>query len=138
MPWLKAVEIVEAEKTSETTARVLYRFPVQRAYLNPAMTLHGGQMAAIYDIATSWLLALIRKPGFWQQFGISSSLSVKYMRPAMEGEVLLLETEVSFRLACWWSDLLLIVLIDRECRQEAMPSERSAYAREGSSNHQHL
>lgn len=33
-----------------------------REYLNPAGTLHGGQQAGFYDIGTSWLLFLVKKP----------------------------------------------------------------------------
>lgn len=79
---------------SDTTARIVYRLPVGHSYLNPAKGLHGGQQAAIFDTFTSWLLALIRKPGFWTRLGTSRSLTVTYLRPAMEGEMLLLEAEV--------------------------------------------
>ena len=58
------------------------------------MTLHGGLSAGIYDVATSWLLDVIRKPGFWLNFGTSRSMSVTFVRPAMEGEMLRMETEV--------------------------------------------
>ena len=95
LAWLKVVEIVEAEKMSDTTARIVYRFPVLHTYLNPTMALHGGQQAAAFDIGTTWLLALIRKPpNFWMRFGTSRSLNVTYVRPAPEGEILLMETEV--------------------------------------------
>ena len=82
------------EKTSDTTARIVYRFPVGHSYLNPSMTLHGGQQAAIFDIMTSWLFVLVRKPDFWNRFGTSRTLNVTFIRPAVEGEMLRLETEV--------------------------------------------
>ncbi len=95
LSWLKSVEIVSIERKSDTTGRAVYRFPVQREHLNPGMTLHGGLSAAMYDAGTSWLLDMIRKPGFWMSFGTSRSLNVTFIRPAVEGEMLLMESEVS-------------------------------------------
>ena len=62
------------------------------------MNLHGGLSGGIFDTATTWLLALIRRPaeGFWGRFGVSRSLSINYIRPAPEGEMLLMEAEVPF------------------------------------------
>ena len=94
MPFFKTLEIVEVVKTSETTARMVARFPVLRQYLNPTRTLHGGLSAAFYDTLTTWALESIRKPGFWMNFGISRSLSVNFLRPAAEGEMVRMETEV--------------------------------------------
>jgi len=94
LPWLRAVDIVEVEKLSETTGRAVYRFPVQRQYLNPAGGLQGGLSAGMFDTATTWTLDTIRKPGFWMLFGTTRTLNVTYMRPAFEGEVLRMETEI--------------------------------------------
>jgi len=101
LTWLKAVEVVSVERTSETTGRIVYRFPVQREYLNPGMTLHGGMSAGMFDTATTWVLDVIRKPGFWMSFGTSRSLNVTFIRPAVEGEMLSMDCEVSFRPARW-------------------------------------
>ena len=94
LPWLKAVEIVEVEKLSDTTGRSVCRFPVQHEYLNPAMGLHGGMSAAIFDTGTTWVLDVIRKPGFWEHFGTTRTLNLTFLRPAAEGEMLRLESEV--------------------------------------------
>ena len=102
LPWLRIVEIVEAEKLSDTTARIVYRFPVQHEYLNPNGGLHGGMSAGLYDTATTWLLHAIRKPGFWMRYGTTRSLNMTYMRPAMEGEMLRMETEVNLGLCLRW------------------------------------
>ena len=91
------MEVVEIEKMSETTGRMVYRFPVLREYLNPTMTLHGGLSAGFYDTATSWLLDVIRKPGFWFHFGVSRSMNITFLRPAAEGEMLKMEAEVGPR-----------------------------------------
>lgn len=95
LPFYKSVEVVSVERTSETTGRVVYRFPVLREYLNPAMTLHGGLSCGVLDTGTTWVLDLIRKPGFWMRFGTSRSLNITFIRPAMEGEVLLMDCEAS-------------------------------------------
>ena len=94
LPWLRTVEVLSAERLSETTGRMMFRFPVQREYLNPARTLHGGLSASFFDTATTWVLDIIRKPGFWMNFGTSRSLNLTFLRPAMEGEMLIMETEV--------------------------------------------
>ena len=95
LSFLNAVKVTDASRYSPTTARITYTFPVLREYLNPSMTLHGGQQAAFYDIGTSWLLYLVRRPGFWTNAGTSRSLTVTYLRPAVEGEVVVMECEVS-------------------------------------------
>ena len=95
LAFLNAVKVVDAERLSETTARITYRFPVMQEYLNPSMTLHGGQQAAFYDIGTSWLLYLVRREGFWTNAGTSRSLAVTYLRPAVVGDGVLMECEVS-------------------------------------------
>lgn len=56
MAWLNVVEVVDAEKTSDSTARVVYRFPVQREYLNPRMTIHGGLTGGLFDTGELILL----------------------------------------------------------------------------------
>jgi acyl-coenzyme A thioesterase 13 len=98
LPWLKSVEIVSVERTSETTGRAVYRFKVQHEYLNPTMTLHGGLSSGMYDTATTWVLDVIRKPGFWLNMGTSRSLNITFLRPAAEGEVLLMDCEVGLTL----------------------------------------
>lgn len=82
-------------KTSNTTARVTYRFAVQRTYLNPGGTLQGGMAASMFDNGTSIMLQMIRRRDFWWYFGTTRTLNVTYLRPAAEGEVLLMECEVS-------------------------------------------
>ena len=109
LTWLKAVEVVSVERTSETTGRIVFRFPVQREYLNPGMTLHGGMSAGMFDTATTWVLDLIRKPGFWMSFGTSRSLNLTFIRPAMEGETLLMDCEVSLRPARSYRSVFLMM-----------------------------
>ena len=87
-----------AEKLSDTKARLILRFPVGRSYLNPSKALQGGQQAAMFDIATTWLLTVLRKPGFWERMGTTRTLTVTCIRPALEGEMLRLEAKVRFQL----------------------------------------
>lgn len=54
--------------------------------------------SAMHDVATSWVICLIQKPGFWETSGTSRTLNVTFLRPAVEGEVLLLDAEVMFSL----------------------------------------
>lgn len=88
--------MTDAAIPSPTTARITYCFPVLAEYLNPAGTLHGGQQAAFYDVATSWLLYLVRRKGSWTSAGTSRSLTVTYLRPAVLGEGVIMECEVKF------------------------------------------
>ena len=92
--WRDDLEIVEAKKLTENTARAVYRFPVRQEYLNPAGGLHGGAAATFHDIGTSVVLNLISRPGFWSTAGTTRTLNMTYLRPAMKGEILLLDCEV--------------------------------------------
>lgn len=95
LSFLNAVKVISAEHLpGKNLARITYRVPVLKEYLNPSMTLHGGQQAAFYDIGSSWLLYLVRRPGFWTNAGTSRSLTVTYLRPAVVGDVVLMECEV--------------------------------------------
>jgi acyl-coenzyme A thioesterase 13 len=95
LPWLDIVEIVDAEKLSDTMCKATFRFPVQPEFLNPMGTLHAGATSAFFECATTWTLFPIGKPGFWKSLGICRTISFTYLRPAVVGEVLLMECEVS-------------------------------------------
>lgn len=92
--WAESVEIVSAEKLTETTARTVWRFKVQPEYFNPAGTLHGGAQAAFLDVCTSFTLLLVSKPGFWTTNGSTRTLNVTYLRPALDGDMVRLECEI--------------------------------------------
>ncbi|KAK5132064.1 hypothetical protein LTR08_000401 [Meristemomyces frigidus] len=91
LAWRQDLEIVEAKKLTENTARAVYRFPVKQEFLNPAGGLHGGAAATFHDIGTSMLLSMVARPGFWATSGTTRTLNMTYLRPAMKGEMLLLE-----------------------------------------------
>ncbi|KJY01927.1 thioesterase family protein [Zymoseptoria brevis] len=84
LPWLNIVE---------TMSRATFRFPVQPEFLNPMGTLHAGATSAFFECATTWALFPIAKPGFWKSLGICRTISFTYLRPAVQGEVLLMECE---------------------------------------------
>lgn len=92
--WHKSVEVVDAQRLSDTTARASYRFPVEEEYANQMGSLHGGAQAAFFDICTSFLLLLIAQPGFWAAGGTSRTLNVTYLRPAQVGKLVRLDCEV--------------------------------------------
>lgn len=96
LPWLDIVEVTSAEKLSDTMCRATFRFPVQPEFLNPMGTLHAGATSAFFECATTWTLFPIGKPGFWKSLGICRTIGFTYLRPAVVGEVLLMECEVSF------------------------------------------
>ena len=70
---------------------------VDKALANPMGNMHGGAVALLVDMATSIAMAIISEPGWWVFSGVSRTLNVTFLRPAREGETLLLECEVSCR-----------------------------------------
>ncbi|CAK1354133.1 unnamed protein product [Cercospora beticola] len=94
IPWLKKLEIVEAELTSKSTSRIVYRFPVLREYLNPTRTFHGGAISAIFDVCTTWTLFPISDYGFWSTMGTTRSLHCVYVKPAFENDVVTVECQI--------------------------------------------
>ncbi|KAK4952957.1 hypothetical protein LTR10_008661 [Elasticomyces elasticus] len=98
--WSKCFQLVEAEKVSNTRARIVVRFPVLKEHLNVAGTLHGGAQSAIHDQCAGMVKSLIERPGFWDSAGGSTrSLDVTFVGWAKESEMLREEIEASsFRL----------------------------------------
>ncbi|KAM0719688.1 hypothetical protein Q7P37_003819 [Cladosporium fusiforme] len=86
--------MTSAVKYSPTQSRVTFRFVVQPEYLNPAGFLHGAAHTLFFDVCTTFCLGpLARAPDFWVTFGVSRSLQVSFLRPAAEGEMLVMECE---------------------------------------------
>lgn len=94
IPWLQTVEITSASLTSATTTTITYRFPVTRHYLNPMRTFHGGAIAAIFDVCTTWTLFPIADYGFWSTMGTTRSLQCTYVKPVLEGDVVVVECRI--------------------------------------------
>jgi len=79
---------------SENTSLTTFAFKVDRYYCNPSNNLHGGAQSAMYDVCTSIALQSRGRRDFWINGGVSRTLNVTYLRPAPEGEDLLLECEI--------------------------------------------
>ncbi len=92
--WFAQLELLEAKRTSKSTGKLVFRFPVQQEYLQQFQNLAGGAQAAFHDICTAWAMLTIAKPGFWLMTGRTTNLNVTYHKGAQLGEVLLLECEV--------------------------------------------
>ncbi|KAK5120230.1 hypothetical protein LTR85_006436 [Meristemomyces frigidus] len=89
--WRQDLEIIEAKKLGNSSARIVYRFPVKNEYLNPSGGFHA---ATFLDVGTSFLIHLVSRPGFWPSGGTSRTLNVTYLRPAKEGDVLRMECDI--------------------------------------------
>lgn len=83
---------MSAEQLTDKTGKLTVRFPVQHEYLNPGATLQGGLQTAMFDVISSWVFVF--DPN-WPSTGTSRTLTTAYLRPALEGEILLMECEVS-------------------------------------------
>ncbi|KAK5110137.1 hypothetical protein LTR62_006271 [Meristemomyces frigidus] len=82
------------KQLSPKSALVTFAFKVSRNYCNVSGNLHGGAQAAFFDLCTSLALMSIGQPDSWLNGGVSRSLNVTYLRPAPEGEELIMECEI--------------------------------------------
>ncbi|KAK5679072.1 hypothetical protein LTS10_008729 [Elasticomyces elasticus] len=87
--WSQCFQLVEAEKVSNTRARIVVRFPVLKQYLNVAGTLHGGAQSAIHDQCAGMAKPLVERPRFWDSAGGSTrSWTVTFVGWAKTGKML--------------------------------------------------
>ncbi|KAL8382696.1 hypothetical protein RB595_006469 [Gaeumannomyces hyphopodioides] len=103
IPFFPHVELISASGprprgdaggTEDPLVTATYRYTVPKSHCNRLGSLHGGAAATLYDFATTLPLVLISRPGFWEQMGVSRSLSVTYVRPAPAGTTILVECQV--------------------------------------------
>ena len=73
---------------------VHFSYTVQPDHCNRLGNLHGGCVATIFDFCTTMPIALVGREGFWRLWGVSRTINTTYLRPAAEGEELLVECEV--------------------------------------------
>ncbi|KAL7272205.1 hypothetical protein RUND412_005001 [Rhizina undulata] len=62
-----------------------FEFTVTPEYANRLGSLHGGAAATLFDICTTTALIPIAREGFWEFVGVTRSLNVTYLRPALVG-----------------------------------------------------
>lgn len=74
---------------------MVWRFPVQKEYLNTNQQFAGGAQAAVHDACTGWTLLTVAKPGFWASFGMTRTLNMSYLKSPQVGDVLRLDCKVS-------------------------------------------
>jgi acyl-coenzyme A thioesterase 13 len=58
-----------------------FEFQVADFMCNKDGNLHGGAASALFDNLSSTALYTIGRPGFWDNLGVTRSLSVRYHRP---------------------------------------------------------
>lgn len=101
--WEQNCKFRSLEILAPTHAIATFAFKVERFYCNASGNLHGGAQAFMFDMCTSLVVqAIARQPGSgiksdldsWMNGGVSRTLSVNYLRPAPEGEDVLMECEV--------------------------------------------
>lgn len=126
MPALDKLEVVEAQRLSKSTARVVWRFPVQEPYLNLYQCFSGGAQTTMHDACTSFTMLAIAKPGFWRNTGLTRNINVTYLAPAMWKDVLLLECEVCFSLGRMCKGFW-VAVADAFCRRSSTLASASRW-----------
>ncbi|KAF3924709.1 hypothetical protein AA313_de0207549 [Arthrobotrys entomopaga] len=74
--------------------RITFSFRIDPCYANVGGNLHGGAASTIFDIATSMVLALVQKEGFWELWGVSRTLNCTYLKAAPAGIDVTIECEI--------------------------------------------
>ncbi|KAK6350793.1 hypothetical protein TWF718_003979 [Orbilia javanica] len=94
--WGKSIYAdLKAVRASLTpNASATFNFFIKDEYTNRSGNLHGGCTASIFDVATSMILVLVQKEGFWMRWGVSRTLNVSYLRPVPAGITVQVHCEV--------------------------------------------
>ncbi|ORY11548.1 HotDog domain-containing protein [Clohesyomyces aquaticus] len=71
-----------------------FSLTIPSSLCNMSGSLHGGAVALIFDICTSVTISAVSKEGFWDHGHVSRTLNCTYLRPAKEGEKMLVESKV--------------------------------------------
>ncbi|KAI8370320.1 HotDog domain-containing protein [Radiomyces spectabilis] len=74
--------------------KLIWEFTVEEIHCNQLGNLHGGCVATIIDICSSFAILVHEGKAKWSLIGVSTDLSVSYMRGVPEGVTIRLECEV--------------------------------------------
>jgi acyl-coenzyme A thioesterase PaaI-like protein len=100
--WFNHTELVAAKKSEKHGGgKLVWRFPVQKEYLNFMKQYAGGAQAVVHDVCTAWTLLTVSQPG-WGSLGMSRTLNMSYLKTASAGDVLLLKCEVREHCSVNW------------------------------------
>lgn len=96
---LTARSAVVLDKARGIPAQATFSFKVPPTYSNQPegsekLTTHGGAIATFFDMTTSLAILACNAEGWGTSTGVSRGLSVSYLRPPVEGEACLIDTEV--------------------------------------------
>lgn len=92
--WKASTTVVSAVKSGQNV-KIVWRFPVEYEYCNPADLLHGAAQCLAYDTAMAYLPFPLAKRGFWEEMGFTRNFSINFLRTAKLGEWVRMEMEVS-------------------------------------------
>lgn len=81
-------------ETDTSNAKATFTIAVPPFCSNNRVTknMHGGAVATFFDNATS--MAVFACKNAWEDSGVTRNLNVTYFRPAVEGEMIAIESEV--------------------------------------------
>ncbi|KAL0084628.1 HotDog domain-containing protein [Phycomyces blakesleeanus] len=76
------------------TNRVVWEFKVQRSHCNLLGSLHGGCVATIIDVCSSFSLLTFDGKEKWKYVGVSTDLAISYMRGISAGGLARIECNI--------------------------------------------
>lgn len=88
----QSLKLISATASPKVTAT--FEFTVERPLCNRMDNMHGGAVSLAYDMCTTMAMAPISTPDFWMFGGVSRTLSVTFLRPAMLGTEVVVECEL--------------------------------------------
>ncbi|KAI8143649.1 HotDog domain-containing protein [Fennellomyces sp. T-0311] len=84
----------ELEIVDATANKLIWEFKVDEKHCNQLGNIHGGCVATIIDICSSFAILTYEGKGGWGLIGVSTDLAVSYMSGMSAGQTARLECEV--------------------------------------------